>query len=137
MIWTIPGFLGLPTDWHHFSMKECRAIDLSHFPWNSLPIWSSSFNEWVKKQKKEKNILLGYSLGGRLALHCLLEDPSLWHAAIIISAHPGIQDPVQKNGRYQKDVQWAQRFLHEEWISLLSDWNAQSVFQNESFSFYS
>ena len=31
--------------------------------------------------------LIGYSMGGRLALHCLLEDNSHWKRAIIISAH--------------------------------------------------
>ena len=73
-------------------------------------------------------VLLGYSLGGRLAFHALLCRPELWSAAVIVSAHPGYEASSVCNSRIAADEQWARRFLTEPWDLLIRDWNAQSIF---------
>ncbi len=72
--------------------------------------------------------LVGYSLGGRLALHSIIERPSLWNGAIVVGADPGISD---KEGRAQQlllDKKWGERFLSESWTELLNEWDSLSVF---------
>jgi 2-succinyl-6-hydroxy-2,4-cyclohexadiene-1-carboxylate synthase len=51
--------------------------------------------------------LLGYSLGGRLALGLLARFPSRFSHALIISAHPGLSDAAERAERRRGDENWA------------------------------
>lgn len=70
----------------------------------------------------EGDVLLGYSMGGRLALDLL--QRRRFDKAIIISAGLNAPDEVRK----QHDEEWARRFESEEWPSLMRAWSAQPVF---------
>jgi 2-succinyl-6-hydroxy-2,4-cyclohexadiene-1-carboxylate synthase len=95
MIRTLSGFLGLPTDW-------------DFLPWPHSPA--------------EGDVLLGYSMGGRLALRLL--EQQRFTRAVIVSA--GLNAPDDE--RRVRDEEWARRFESEEWSSLMRAWNAQPVF---------
>ncbi len=95
MIRTISGFLGLPSDW-------------DFLPWPHSP--------------DEGDVLLGYSMGGRLALELL--ERQRFVRAVIVSA--GLNAPDDE--RRLRDDAWARRFESEEWSSLMQAWNAQDVF---------
>jgi 2-succinyl-6-hydroxy-2,4-cyclohexadiene-1-carboxylate synthase len=69
------------------------------------------------------DILLGYSMGGRLALRMLEMRPM--QKAIIVSA--GLNTPDEE--RRKRDEDWARRFESDEWSSLMRDWNAQPVLE--------
>ena len=71
--------------------------------------------------------LLGYSMGGRLALHALLEIPHPWRAAVIVSAHPGLESEGEREARRAADAAWATRALAGNWQEFLTAWNAQPV----------
>ncbi len=129
----LSGFMGLPTDWDLFGFKNLKAFNSGSLEWNSLSDWSEKFNSKLRSQRK--SILMGYSLGGRLALHALTQDPSNWHAGIIISAHPGLSNHEQRLDRCKVDEYWANRFEIEEWKSLMDDWNARTVFAGGNFHF--
>lgn len=133
MIVAIHGFLGLPADWSPIPLgTDFVAINL----WDDLRAlapkngddafgaWSESFLDSIRAMEK-KPVLLGYSLGGRLALHALLRAPDLFAAGIIVSAHPGLQDEQARQERLAHDERWAQRFLDDQWERVLRDWNAQ------------
>ena len=68
------------------------------------------------------DVLLGYSMGGRLALDLL--QRRRFDRAIIISA--GLNAP--DDARRERDEEWARRFESEEWSSLMRAWSAQEVF---------
>jgi 2-succinyl-6-hydroxy-2,4-cyclohexadiene-1-carboxylate synthase len=68
------------------------------------------------------DVLLGYSMGGRLALDLLQRQR--FDRAIVISAGLNAPDEARK----LRDEEWARRFESEEWASLLRAWNAQEVF---------
>lgn len=74
----------------------------------------------------QRRILIGYSMGGRLALHALLEGGP-WHAAVIISANPGIRDAGEVSSKRSQDTVWATRALTQSWAEFLNDWNAQPI----------
>lgn len=95
MIRTISGFLGLASDW-------------DFLPWAHSP--------------NEGEVLLGYSMGGRLALQLL--ERQRFTRAIIVSA--GLNAPDDE--RRLRDEKWARRFESEEWSALMRAWNAQAVF---------
>lgn len=71
--------------------------------------------------------LLGYSMGGRLALHALLEHDHPWQAAVIVSAHPGLESSSEREARRASDAEWATKALTGNWQEFLAAWNAQPV----------
>ena len=104
----------------------------SHSLWD----FGRALNQRVAQEAAagERRVLLGYSLGGRLALHTLLDaafiHPGLWDAAVIVSAHPGLSvgSANERSLRIAADERWAERFERDPWPRLVNDWGAQPVF---------
>lgn len=119
-IYALHGFLGLPSD---FDFLDVERISIK--PAKDFNAWAEAFNRSINPD--EKNVLLGYSMGGRLALHAWANKPSLWHRLILVSTHPGLADPAEKQKRIESDEKWAKRFETEEWNSLMQAWNSQEV----------
>lgn len=128
MIYALHGFLGKPSDWK-FLDGNVEKVDI--FRYDPLPAtieeWAERFNESIPG---EDHILIGYSLGARLALHAIHQQPKKWKAAVLISCHPGIEDQQEKLQKLESDVHWGQRFLKDPWNQLIRDWNQQSVLQS-------
>lgn len=140
MIYALHGFLGQPQDWMalfegHALHPKIHATDLFNAEIPSLNAWAEHFNRKIEQGNSDRHVLMGYSMGGRLAAHALLQQPTLWDAAIIISAHPGLESLVEKQARQQLDEEWAVRFEHEPWNDLMRAWNARGVFQKDAFHF--
>jgi 2-succinyl-6-hydroxy-2,4-cyclohexadiene-1-carboxylate synthase len=93
----------------------------------SLAAWGAWFAADIAGRDREP-VIVGYSLGGRLALHALLAPAAAWHAAVIVSAHPGLTGDAERARRLEDDEQWARRFARDDWDTLVSDWNARAVF---------
>ncbi len=138
-LYALHGFLGTPADWDallkknelKYALKAPNLFEKS--PSSTLLSWAKDFNQEAANFKG-KRYLMGYSLGGRLALHALLQNPSLWNAAIIISANPGLTSQEEKLKKSQENERWAHRFENEAWEQLMKEWNEQGVFK-ESFTF--
>lgn len=133
-LWTVSGFMGLSSDWNLFGFAEQQCVEIGSFGWNSLEEWSSRLNEKISGTPG-KHILMGYSLGGRLALHAITKTPALWRGAIIISAHPGLLSQPEKLERLKLDDHWAARFENEDWDKLMLDWNSREVFASGKHHF--
>lgn len=123
------GFLGKPEDWNSFS-KITTPVPLSH---EHLPLheWASNFNKNLNHSSN--HVLVGYSLGGRLGMHLLVDSPQLWSGAILISAHPGLCNIEEKKEKLASDKIWSQKFLSAPWNSLIDEWNKNSIFGNCPF----
>lgn len=131
------GFLGRPSDWTglfqgHALQGSLYAEDLFALDIPGMWEWAETFNS--RQTKTDKNALLGYSLGGRLALHALIHDSNLWSSAVIISAHVGL-NPFEKISRLKIDGEWAHRFENDPWEQLVNDWNKRDVFKQDPFIF--
>lgn len=110
------GFLGRPDDF-----TPIPGVDL--FAENPLPFW-----DWAHRfNQHHSGTLVGYSMGGRLALHALIENPTNWERAAIISAHPGL-NATERTQRLQLDAAWAEKFRNGCWEEVLAEWNDQPVF---------
>lgn len=131
-LYALHGFLGSPEDWEMHAALPGLLIKEDLFAGcesSSLTGWAANFNQRVHEHSgHESNILMGYSLGGRLALHALLDQPRLWNRAIIISTHPGLVDEKAKNERLKTDEHWASRLASQNWGEWIDDWNGQAVF---------
>lgn len=123
LITALHGFLGRPSDFDHLGLQNIYAPDLFLTGPDRIDRWAKRFNRTSPKN----SVLLGYSMGGRLALHCLLDAPTRYRAAIILAAHPGLSCPHNRSIRRDEDRNWALKFLQEPWAKLMDDWNDQGV----------
>lgn len=139
------GFLGLPSDWD-LIQSSFMVSPLAHqFEWWSVDYmntpdlgpecdfatWAHNFNQKILKRFPQgPRVIVGYSLGGRLALQALKAQPELYDQAVFISSNPGLQREKEKAERWKNDSRWSERFLNTPWTELLQEWNAQSVFKD-------
>lgn len=120
------GFLGRPKDFQPLRLKGLYAPDILATNLSYLTPWSHRFNQMAP----DKCILLGYSMGGRLALHCLLDDPKKYTAAIILAAHPGIENRRERKQRLACDLMWAHKFQNLSLGDAIQSWNQAPIFSN-------
>ena len=115
------------------SILQASSPPIINLTIKSFYHWSDDFNKNVRKKCKvtHKKILIGYSMGGRLALHALKRDNELWNQTFILSTHPGLATHLDKPRRERRlwESSWSQKFLNKPWEMLISEWN-----QNESLS---
>ena len=124
------GFLGRPDDWDGVLDSCWERLDwMRDLPSAESEYWLGDLARRVGSAT-DADVLLGYSMGGRIALHILIQNPDRWRAAIIVSASPGPK-PGEDPARASRDEAWAERFRSEPWESVLADWNAQSVFAHD------
>ena len=108
---------------------EVVAEDLCSKQFQSFDDWTEDFCGRVEVQANgEKSILLGYSLGGRLALHACVCRPDLWQAVVVASADPGLESEEDKRFQLERDRNWAGRLTNEPLEKLADEWDKQPVF---------
>ena len=93
----------------------------------SLEGFAATFAAEKESRAGAGDWLLGYSLGGRLALHTLLAAPHSWKGAVILSAHPGLTDVAARVERRAADQVWAESCREGDWAAFNNDWLAQPV----------
>ena len=112
VIWCLHGFLGRGADWDFLRDAGFEIRAPSFFAGDPLD----------SVRPAPDDILLGYSMGARLALH--LMQTNRVAKGVLISA--GVASP--EPGRDELDETWARRFESENWDSVIGAWNSQSVF---------
>lgn len=72
--------------------------------------------------------LVGYSLGGRVAMMAACRELAGLCGVVVEGGHPGLQNAEQRAERQRSDRQWAQRFRTEPLTAVFADWYQQPVF---------
>lgn len=72
--------------------------------------------------------LLGYSLGGRIAMYFAAQQPQGLGGLVVEGAHPGLGDIRERARRQRSDARWAARFRAEALKSVFAAWYQQPVF---------
>lgn len=136
--WCLHGAVGMAADFRGFAKRLAtektgsRAVDLWRFL-ECQPMPLADFGKALNADASGEvfrgsgRALLGYSMGGRLALHALLEKSHPWQAAVIVSAHPGLETQAERETRRAADAAWATLALTGNWQEFLHAWNAQPV----------
>src|SRR6185295_6190451 len=78
------------------------------------------------------SVLVGYSLGGRLALRAAIRSPSSFSAVVLVGATAGIEDGpmrVQRAEADEKLASWMEAMPIEDVVSL---WERQPLFADQS-----
>ncbi|HSM54849.1 MAG TPA: 2-succinyl-6-hydroxy-2,4-cyclohexadiene-1-carboxylate synthase [Candidatus Sulfomarinibacteraceae bacterium] len=75
--------------------------------------------------------LLGYSMGGRLALYLALKHPERWSTLILESASPGLRDAQAREERVAQDEALAQFIEREGMRAFVDRWEALPLFASQ------
>ena len=156
------GLLGSAQDWQPLLQalpaslrQQALALDLpGHSPAAGPAVDFAHWPAWLDQRLKAHQvgdfILLGYSLGGRLALHysatsysatsySATTDAATTDTAtsanrprlrglIVESGHPGLAGIDERRLRARQDARWVRRFWREPFTEVLADWYQQPVF---------
>ena len=140
-IWCLHGSLQTALVWKpignaiesEFGSVQVEAVNLYENEYESFGDWREQFYEKVEEQTKgEPSLLLGYSMGGRLAMNACVHRPSLWSGVIAVGADPGLISDDARSKQLQKDLEWARRFRSEDIQELLVEWDELPVFCGRS-----
>src|SRR5690606_15032070 len=86
----------------------------------------------IEAELSEPALVVGYSMGGRLALGLACRHPRLCARVIAVGASAGLETPEARAARRQQDARWA-RMLREEGLApFLAAWQAQPLFATQA-----
>jgi 2-succinyl-6-hydroxy-2,4-cyclohexadiene-1-carboxylate synthase len=135
MIHALHGNLGAVSDWDGL-LRELPLVPVDLWSWleRDPDLSPGGFGEQWSAEVAAIDpapVLLGYSLGGRLALRAVAARPDLWKAAILVSTHPGLETDAECRERLTRDREWARRAREDDWQSFLDAWNAQPTLSGQ------
>ncbi|MDD9988048.1 MAG: alpha/beta fold hydrolase [Spirochaetaceae bacterium] len=125
------GFLGEPADWQPVIDRlagrlQCVAPPLVEHP------TLASLETAIRRAVPGPAVLIGYSMGARLALHLLLRDPNRYRAGVLACGSPGIPTATGRAERRRGDACLAARLRGldggDALRGFLDDWYAQPIF---------
>ncbi len=76
----------------------------------------------------QKCFLVGYSMGGRLALYLNLHFPQRFSKVVLESASPGLKTKRDQLERTQRDFELARQLEQRDFSTFLSSWYNQPLF---------
>ncbi len=137
------GFLGCSSDWKFIAIElasyfHCISIDLPGHGISEVNNFRDSYSientsryivNLLQTNKLEKCNLLGYSMGGRIALYLAVHYPKYFDKIIIESAQPGIENELERNQRIDHDTQISQRLKSIPVSKFLEFWYSQPIFK--------
>ncbi|MBB1268527.1 2-succinyl-6-hydroxy-2,4-cyclohexadiene-1-carboxylate synthase [Shewanella sp. SR44-3] len=143
------GFLGSKQDWQPFmpylsQQFHCICIDLPGHGSGLITTKGQTLSRLVQAIISQIQVaigqqsfhLLGYSLGGRLALLVadLLEKTAAQAllSLTLISCHPGLDTLKARNARRMHDNQWLSKLSSLKFAAFVELWYQQAVFSDLS-----
>lgn len=130
------GFLGVKEDWKEMwdelsSRLFCIGIDLPGHG-KSSSITSDYLNVLARAIHhvcQQKSVLIGYSMGGRIALQLSAQHPDRFSHVILLSADPGLKEN-ERESRLLQDKKWVEKLKSSTMETFLEEWYAQPLFQS-------
>lgn len=143
MIVFLHGFLGNRGDWSDTlqllsGRYRCVSIDLPGHGESliadegqyAMAETAGLVSATLEKLKIERCHVVGYSMGGRLALYIALQFPQLIESLVLESASPGIENPDERTKRRLSDAELACRLLEGSPASFIEDWYNRPLFES-------
>lgn len=77
-------------------------------------------------------VVVGYSMGGRLALRGALREPALYRGLVLVGATPGIEDDALRRSRRAADAELADWIEAARIDAVVDHWESQPIFASQS-----
>ncbi len=78
-----------------------------------------------------KALLVGYSLGARLALGLLFAHSASFYAGILIGVNPGLRSESERRSRRRDDERRAAKLMAEGTEAFSQEWEREPIFQSQ------
>lgn len=138
------GFMGSAQDWQAVAQicaqdYFCILVDLPGHGQNihlsqkaklGFKAWSQALVSLADQLGLKSVCLIGYSLGGRLALHATLNFPTRWAALVLEGSNPGIEDPSARQARVESDEARAAQLQQEGMQAFVDRWYQMELFSS-------
>ncbi len=134
------GFMGRCEDWRPVMEQlspdfVCVAIDLPGHGKNRcddprayrMENVAQRLVDWLRANKLLCQGIVGYSMGGRLALYCALSFPQVFPQAILESASPGLRKYEDRKARRELDRDRSCA-IETDFLNFLFRWYQQPLF---------
>jgi 2-succinyl-6-hydroxy-2,4-cyclohexadiene-1-carboxylate synthase len=139
------GLTGAGASWHEHIVPMSRhfrviAVDQLGHGQTSVPADDARYHieecaadliALLQKIDALPAILLGYSMGGRLALYTALTYPKAFAALILESATPGLRDEEARLERRTKDAALAEGILEHGVEAFVDSWEQMPMFATQ------
>jgi 2-succinyl-6-hydroxy-2,4-cyclohexadiene-1-carboxylate synthase len=135
------GFMGSSADWRDVTAALgdrafCIALDLpGHGASLGLRPEAYTIEESARavihvldELRVQRPVMVGYSMGGRLALYMALRRPERCAGLFLESASPGLESEEERVARRVSDEEKAKRLETEDFEAFLRDWYCQPLF---------
>src|SRR5436309_3011361 len=126
----LPGFMQRADAW-----SEVAEAVRERYPSKILDFTTWTFEERlaeIRDAAADDTVLVGYSMGGRLALHAALRDPHRYAGLVLVGASAGIEGDAERAARRAADEQlaaWIQTHAIED---VVAKWERNPVFATQS-----
>lgn len=130
------GFLGNSKDWDFLNSLESSNVKLlKHDLYSLLNDDQSMVNIELdaKYLDADYNMMLAYSMGGRLGTHIFDKELKM-KEALFLSTGLGLLSEKEFQERKVFDSYWANKFLNDDWSTLIEDWNALDVLRGSKIA---
>jgi 2-succinyl-6-hydroxy-2,4-cyclohexadiene-1-carboxylate synthase len=142
----VHGFMGQGRDWAEFAQAFLAAAPGWRLIFPDLPGHGDSrpiaeptlarmgraILDWMEVEDLQPQVLAGYSLGFRVVLPLVLEQPPLCRALLAVSGTAGLRGQTERAERWQRDQEMAARLsgcaTEEERDEFFRAWWSQPVF---------
>jgi len=131
MVLFIPGFMQRGDAWRPVAelLPERYPSALLDHRENTL---EGRLREIAEASRSSRPVLVGYSLGGRLALRATIRDPGRYAGLVTIGATAGIDDAQLRAARFEADERlaaWMEAAPIEDVVGI---WERQPLFADQS-----
>lgn len=111
------GWLGSCSDWDsvlsYLPYRETKCIELDHLE---------------ELEEIANPILIGYSMGGRIALALQQQNPTRYKKALILSAHPGLVTQEEKAAQAALESKLIHALQTQPFNTFIANWYRQPLF---------
>ncbi|MEO5884746.1 MAG: alpha/beta fold hydrolase [Candidatus Limnocylindrales bacterium] len=139
------GFTGRGADWSPFLpaiQKTCRTIvvDLLGHGRSDAPTdpvrhaierQTAHLAELLRRVQATPAVVVGYSMGARVALRLAVTEPAIVRGLILESPSAGIAEPRERAARVAADANLADKLEREGLEAFLETWEALTLFATE------
>ncbi len=117
----------------------CLAVDLPGHgqtqifgsdSYYSMETTAVALVELLHELKLDPCCLVGYSMGGRLALYLACFFPQLFPKVVLESSSPGLKTEREREQRRESDGQLAQQLINGNFANFLATWYSKPLFNS-------
>ena len=119
------GFLGSAADWEPLCsyLPPCQCVGLD-LPGHGKSPFMEEFTIDIPSFH-----LIGYSMGGRIAMAYAKKHPEQIASLTLMSVHPGLRGGEERQNRWKSDQAWAKLLLELPIDDFLNRWYDQPIFK--------